>query len=259
VQRAGNQSRIDRQARLSAHDGESQFAPSTIAGAFYRLAANIGETLMWFYIPAILIGIRKHLLQAKRDRVEVFFVVAAIAMNMAAMIWLYCRHGYMADRHVLPLLIIPVLYIPVGLVELALWLQARFARTPARQELNGSGGRFWFLILFMVGTCICAPKLLTPVRLENRGYRAAAEWLKAHTGVQETVAVPDARISFYAERRGLLYGSGGIPGAAAYVVAVRRDNANQTGIEESFGTVEYEYVAKTKGQPDVTVYKKLQR
>jgi hypothetical protein len=57
--------------------------------------------------------------------------------------------------------------------------------------------------LLVIGIVICVPKLFRPIRIEKKGYRLAAEWLKENTTKEDVIAVPDIRISFYAERKGV--------------------------------------------------------
>jgi len=66
------------------------------------------------------------------------------------------------------------------------------------------------------------PKLLRPVRIEKQGYRDAAEWLSKNTAATDIIAVPDKRISFYAERKGLIYDKK-IPKGVKYVVGIVKD------------------------------------
>ncbi|MGB8227080.1 MAG: glycosyltransferase family 39 protein, partial [Sedimentisphaerales bacterium] len=53
----------------------SQFTPSNIAKAFGKLFQNIGETLMWFFVPAVLIGMHTWVKMRKWYEPEAFFVI----------------------------------------------------------------------------------------------------------------------------------------------------------------------------------------
>lgn len=235
----------------------SQFTPSNIAKAFGKLVGNVGETLMWFFVPALLIGMRKWFKGQKWHESESFFIIALIALNIPVMIWLYCKHGYMSNRHTLPLLIIPILYVPVGLQELAIWLQDRFSKKAEPSAAINHDERFWFLVLLLIGVSICTPKLFRPIRAEKQGYRAAAEWLKANTDSAAIVAVPDKRISFYAERRELVYENENIPEKIDYIVKVFKKQKDEAALMESSGKAEYKYVNKKKRGINVIIYKKL--
>jgi len=235
----------------------STFTPTNTVKAFGKLVGNIGETLMWFFVPALLIGMHKNFKAQKWHEPEKFFVIAIIVLNVPVMIWLYCKHGYMSDRHTLPLLIIPILYVPVGLQELAIWLQDRFSKKAEPSAAINRNERFWFLVLFLIGICICAPKLLRPIRIEKQGYRTAVKWLEANTDSAALIAVPDKRISFYAEREGLVYENGNIPEKAEYIVKVSKKQKDETALMESSGKVEYKYVNKKKRGVNVIIYRNL--
>ncbi len=240
---------------VSAAAHIAQFTPSNSVKALGKLAANIGETLMWFFVPALLIGIHKKFKGRKWHEPEKFFIIAIIVLNIPVMIWLYCRHGYMSDRHTLPLLIIPILYVPVGLQELAIWCRKRFSRKIEPSAVTNREEQFWFLVLFLIGVLICAPKLLRPIRIEKQGYRAAANWLKANTDIAATVAVPDKRVNFYAQRQGLVYENGNIPANVVYTVRISKNREDKPVLMEPSGKVEYEYVAKSKRGFNAIIYK----
>ena len=233
----------------------SQFTPSNIAKALDKLVENIGETLMWFFVPALFIGMHKKFKAQKWYEPEKFFIIAIIALNIPVMIWLYCKHGYMSDRHTLPLLIIPILYVPVGLHELAIWCQKRFPRKAKSCTAINHNERFWFLVLLLIGVSICTPKLFRPIRAEKQGYRAAAKWLKANTDSTAIVAVPDKRISFYAERGELVYENDDIPEKAEYIVKIFKKQENEPTLVNPLGKLEFEYINKTKRGANATIYR----
>lgn len=235
----------------------SKVTPTDTAKAFGKVFENIGETLMWFFVPAFLIGMHVMFKTRKWHKPEQFFVIAIIFLNIPVMVWLYCRHGYISDRHTLPLLIIPILYVPVGLQELAIWCRKGFSWRIEPSAVTSRDGRFWFLVLFLVGVFICTPKLLRPIRIEKQGYRAAANWLKANTDIADTVAVPDERISFYAQRQGLVYENENIPANAVYTVKISKNQEYKIDLMDSLVNVEYEYVAKSKRGFNVIIFKNL--
>jgi len=234
-----------------------QSMPLKITKAFVKLVGNTGETLMWFFMPALIVGMYKWFGGRKWYEPEKFFIIAIIVINIPLMIWLYCKHGYMSYRHTLPLLIIPILYIPLGLQELANWFSKRFPKKADLSSEINRNDRFWFLVLLLIGICICTPKLFRPIRLEKQGYRAAAQWLNANTDRADIVAVPDIRISFYAQRTGVVYENGNIPANAAYIVRISKNQKNETALMEPLDKVEYKYVNKKKRGVDVIIYRNL--
>lgn len=235
----------------------SHIPSSKVAKAFGKLVTNVGETLMWFFLPAMLIGMGTWFKKNRGFRPESFFITALIVLNLPVMVWLYCRHGYMSDRHTLPLLIIPILYVPAGLQDLARWLQQRF---PIGEKPSAQIARkepLWFFVLLLMGVSICIPKLLRPIRAEKQGYRSAATWLKANTNREDIIAVPDKRIHYYAEREGWVYENGNIPAHVAYIVTLSKKENNETVFTKPFGEAEYTYIDKTGRGKNVTIYKNL--
>lgn len=238
----------EQEAQIRSNDMyTSGLAPSDIAGAVGKLVERVSETLMWFFVPALLIGIYKHFKGRDWREPERFFVIALIALNTVIMILLYCKFGYMSRRHTLPLVVFTIFYIPAGLEALARWLNERFSKE--------SNVDFWFFVLLVIGISICGPKLLRPMRAEKAGYREAARWLTENTNKDDTVAVSDLRISFYAERRGIDYRDGAIPGKSKFAVKVFGDKEEPTG-EETLGKEEVFSIEGVDEKPRIVVYKR---
>lgn len=235
----------------------ADFLPLETAKALGELVENVGETLMWFFVPALLIGMYKWFSKRKWYEPEKFLIISVIILNILLMIWLYHKHGYMSGRHTLPLVMFMIFYVPVGLQELACWFEKNFSKR-AKQSLEiEKGERFWFLVLFVIGICICVPKLLRPIRMEKEGYRMAAEWLEENVGREDLVAVPDKRISFYAECNGLTYNNGNIPANAVYTVKIFKKGESKSALSGQLGRVEYEYADKREKEISVVIYKSL--
>lgn len=192
--------------------------PGNITKAFGRLAQEISDDLMYFFVPALLIGIcsrfRKRL--AVTD-IEVLFMAAFVVLNVIMMILLYCNYEYISRRHCLLLVVFLIFYVPGGLQALGDWLKRKFSEYGLG---TGQSPRLWFFVLLVVGMIICLPKLLRPMRIEKQSYRVASNWLKENTNQEDIIAVPDKRISFYAERKGLVRESGNVPPSVAYAVRI---------------------------------------
>jgi hypothetical protein len=233
----------------------SIFTPAKIVLAFGKFIEQTSQTLMWFFVPPLLIGVYKWLKSRKWYEPEKFFIIALIAVNILAMIWLYSKHGYMSGRHTLPLMAVLIIFVPAGIQELALWLEKKFLRKPGSFAVNNRSRQFCFCLIIVIGISICIPKLLKPIRMEEQGYRAAADWLRANTKISDVVAVPDKRINFYAERAGPVYEDGNIPAGAVYIVKeIKAGSVWQTSTEDS-DKVEYRYIGKRKKQLSVAIYK----
>ncbi|MFA5252011.1 MAG: glycosyltransferase family 39 protein [Phycisphaerae bacterium] len=225
----------------------ASFAPSDIAGAFGKLVQRVSETLMWFFVPALLIGVYKGFRKRDWREPEKFFVIALIALNMLIMTLLYCKFSYMSRRHTLTLVVFMIFYVPIGLEALASWLGEKF---PSK-----TGVDFWFTVLFVIGIAICVPKLLKPIRAEKQSYRDAALWLSKNTNEGDFIAVSDIRIGFYSGRKSVEYNGRSIPKDAKYVVMAVENEKDAANGEEMLRMKEvYSATGKNK-KAKVVIYK----
>jgi hypothetical protein len=227
----------------------ADFAPPDIAGALGKLVQRVSETLMWFFVPALLIGMYKHLGRRNWCEPERFFTIALIALNVSVMILLYCKFGYMSRRHTLPLVIFTIFYVPAGLETLASWLDEKFP--------NKANADFWFMVLLVIGIFICSLKLLltTPIRIEKQSYRDAARWLAKNTDEKDIIAVPDIRIGFYSGRRGVEYNGRAVPKEAQYVVKVFEREKNTPSGEEMLQVKEVFSIEGKGKEAKVVIYR----
>jgi 4-amino-4-deoxy-L-arabinose transferase-like glycosyltransferase len=234
----------------------SQFPWQNISKSFGRLGKNVGETLMWFFVPGILVGMHKWFKSRKWYEPEAFFIMTLAVLNVILMIFLYCKYGYMSYRHTLPLMMLMVLYVSIGMQEFAGWFQAIFSKGFAPSFIANRKEKFWFLFLFLAGLSISAPILLKPVRMEKQCYRATAKWLEANTNDRDIVAVPDVRIIFYAQRKGLIYkNETNPPSEATYVVKIL-DDKDESATAELSGKPVYKYIDKKRKGINIAVYRK---
>jgi len=230
----------------------SSFAPKNTAKAFRELISETGDTLIWFFGPALLLGAYKYFRQQDWYEPQKFFTAVLVALNVPLMIWLFCKYGYISGRHILPLVVFTIFFVPGGLQVLGNWLSAIFSKT--RLESNRDSN-LWFFILLIGGSALCVPKLLTPLHADKRSYREAARWLTSHTDQIDIVAVPDTRISFYAQRQGLMWIAGQIPKQAQYAVRIFKEGDEFTASEQ-LGKVEYRYVDKKNEKVSLVIYRK---
>jgi len=228
------------------------FTQVNVAKAFNELIKETGDTLMWFFGPALLLGAYKYFRQRDWHEPQKFFTAVLIALNVPLMIWLFCKYDYISGRHILPLVVFTIFFVPSGLQVLGNWLSAIFSKTRLEnnQDLN-----LWFFILLIGGSALCVPKLLTPLHADKRSYRQAARWLTNHTDQIDIVAVPDTRISFYAQRKGLKWTEGQIPEQARYAVKIFEEDDNPTE-PGRLGKVEYRYVDKKNEKVSLVIYRK---
>jgi hypothetical protein len=224
------------------------FAPPDIAKAWGKMVQRVSETLMWFFVPALLIGAYKYFRSRDWREPEKFFVIVLIALNVLIMTLLYCKFGYMSRRHTLPLVIFTIFYVPAGLEALASWLDEKFP--------NKANADFWFMVLLVIGIAICSPKLLRPIRAEKQSYRDAARWLAKNTDEKDIIAVPDIRIGFYSGRRSVEYNGRAVPKEAQYVVKVFEDEKNTPTSEEMLQTKEVFSIEGKDNESKVIIYRR---
>jgi 4-amino-4-deoxy-L-arabinose transferase-like glycosyltransferase len=194
-----------------------------ITKAIGRLVERISENLMYFFVPALLIGIycrfRK---QSSATDIERFFMPVFIILNCFIMILLYSGYEYISRRHCLSLVVFLIFYVVTGLEVLGSRLGSRNTQSRSEAAINS---RRWFFILLAIGIGICLPKLFRPNRIEKKNYRAAAQWLREQSGPQDLVVIFDSRIAFYAERQAMRF-TDDVPSDTKYLVRKFKSREN---------------------------------
>lgn len=178
------------------------------------LITNMCETLMYYFVPALLIGCYYYFRKQSKTLEQTFFAAAFIILNIAMLYWQSSRS--LSRRHTLALVVFTIFYIPIGLHTIAHWLSERSPKNNVGMQKNR---QHWFFVLLVIGMAICLPKLLRPMRIDKQGYLDAAMWLKKNTKPEDIIAVPDKRIAFYAERKGLMYDKN-VPKEVKYIVKI---------------------------------------
>ena len=229
--------------------------PASILPGFIRTVEkvfwDISDNLMYFFMPVWMIGIcyrfRK---QGAASEVERFFIPVFIVFNIIILIFIFSFREYLSRRYGVPLVVVTIFYVPIGLWAISDWL----GRILFRDRLGADRHyQLLLLILLGVGVFICSTRLFRPIRPERRNYLLAAQWLAADTGRDEIVGVPDKRISFYAEREGLLYKQK-VPERVRYVVSVFK-TGRESGIESEFPDArKVFYEAGSDEQSGVAIY-----
>ncbi len=167
--------------------------------AFTKIIERVAENLMYYFFVFFVVGVYVRIKQREEiSEIEKIIVPTFFAINITMMVLLYYNHGYMSRRHCLAMSIVGLLYVPAGLRMVAMKLEEKFGR-----KEKDPAGRFWLVVLLIVGIGICLPKLLQPKRVDRVGFLNAARWLNANTPEDAIIAVPDFRVSFYAGRAGL--------------------------------------------------------
>ena len=215
-----HESQLETVLREDSDNHNETYATASLVGslaeAVREFIEKVSENLLYFFVPPLLVGAYLR----SRDRltagVEKFFVTAFFLLNIAMPVLLYCNYNYISRRHALPFVLLGIFYVPLGLRAIGNRLEREIFRS--RPPANKNSLR-WFSILLILGFAVCLPKLLQPAGADKQGYRDAAEWLKNNTDAEDVIAIADRRISFYAERTGLIY-EDGVPGGVDYFVTV---------------------------------------
>ena len=243
--------------RMQIHSnspGVAGFASSEIARGFGKLVERVGDTLMWFFVPALLLGIYGHFRKCDWYRPEKFFIMALVVLNIPLMVVLYCKYDYMSRRHTMPLVIFTIFYASAGLQAMGAWLQGKLSKEVEKPSKIKTNETTWFLVLLAIGISVCIPKLLTPIHTTKQRFRDVAQWLATHTDTKDIVAVPDIRISFYAQRKGVICKAGQVPKKAQYIV--REFKAGEAIFLGQLDNIEHEYVDQANGNR-VIIYRNL--
>ncbi len=192
--------------------------PTDILKALGRLAQEISDNLMYFFVLPLMVGLYCHFRKLRRVLLtERFFIFAMIVLYVVMMVLLHINYSYISRRHCMPIIVFTAFYIPVGLRILARWLSKRTSKNGLVVRKNRQR---WFFILMAVGFSICTAKFgrITPLRWEKQGYIDTAKWLKENTSEKDLIAMADSRIGFYAQRSSRRMDGEKIPGNTTYVV-----------------------------------------
>ena len=194
-------------ANMSPGPYRAALLPPNTPKALHKYVSNICETVLYYFLPFMLVGLFVSLRARGIAEPETFLMILFILLNTACLMWLYTVYGYMDRRHTMPLVLLLALYTPAGLKVIATWLGGKTepGQYPSLLTVLRPQWR-WFVILTIVGIVICAPKLLRPMRTDKRAYKQAAAWLRENCGPDDLVLVPDMRIGLYAQREYLVAG-----------------------------------------------------
>ena len=203
---------------VSSNYNTAEIAPSHVLKAIGEIFRTIGENLMWFFLPAWVIGLY-YRFRSNVKKEELFLITTFILVSLTMMILRYCYiQLHVSQRWSLPLITFTIFYIPVGLGVIGDWLGNKLSTNRQKSDASKRERFSWFLVLLFVGICICIPKLLRPIRIAKQGYRDTAQWLKVNTIATDIIAVPDRRLSFYADRKGVLFAGGRVPRNCEYAI-----------------------------------------
>jgi len=198
---------------------------------------NIFETLVYYFVPGLFIGCW-HYFRKQSKRIEQgFFAAAFIILNVMMLLWQQNYQHFISRRHTLPLIVFTMFCVPIGMQIISDWISERTSRGKSTTEKNR---RNWYYILIALGVTICFVKLIKHTSSQKSGYRDAAMWLNKNTTPEDIIAVPDKRITYYAERNGMEYSDERqISKRVNYIIRVVKEN----DVTPSFGrNIEEKYL-----------------
>ena len=215
------------------------------------LITNMCETLVYYFVPALLIGCYYYFRKQSKTLEQTFFAAAFVIFNVVMLSWQSSR--FLSRRHTLSLVVFTIFYIPIGLQIIACWLSEKYPKKNVSMQKNKQR---WFFILLVIGMAICMPKLLRPMRINKQGYLDAAMWLKENTKPEDIIAAQDRRLYFYAERKGLVYNKT-VPKQAKYIVRIEKNEDEKPEFEIEVREKTSVWVDKRKKKKRIVIYKVL--
>lgn len=203
-------------------------APIRLGRVLYEIGDAFGANLMYVFLIPLGLGLYRYL-KDEAGPYERALTAAVIVVNLGLIItrYVWIDPGP-TRRYCLALVALAVFHIPRGAETMARRLRGFLDLICRRRISRAVPDGLWFYLLMALGIGpLCLPKLLKPMRADKRSYRAVAQWLRDNTKAEDVIAVPDVRISFYAEREGLPYGEHADPRKADYVVALVAGNSRE--------------------------------
>jgi hypothetical protein len=188
---------------------------------------------MHIFVLAVALGLYRFL-KDEAGPFERTLTVAIIVVNFALMIGRYMLVEPSPHRRYCQVLVaFSLLHVPAGIQIVAHWIGTGIRSLRRRPASGGVSERFWFGVLMALALGpLCLPKMISPMDIEKRNYRQVIDWLRTNTRSEDIVAAPDARIGFYAERHGPVYGGSPNPQSGDYIVTITlRDKPESVPID----------------------------
>lgn len=232
---SGTDGQIGRASRAGLLSAGVSTGPLKVPSVFIDFIGAMGRNLRVFFLLPLCLGLH-YRLRNEAGRYERPLILAVLALNVSLILArsLWIEPGT-SRRYFLVLIVLTVFYIPSGLELMASGL--------AKCRPHGRHWP-WFHILMAVGIATCLPKLLTPIGAGQEAERAAARWLRTHTESHHVVAVPNKRISFYADREGLRYEGRPDSLKADFIVTISRDGSPAANLEDRRQVYEHRFGAE---------------
>lgn len=191
-------------------NGTEAYITSTVpidaVKAGFKFSQRTSENMTYFFVLPLVIGFYAQYYRTQKWLFTGwFFILILLAVYFVTAVLLYINYGYISRRHDMPFVVFAIFYVPAGLEVIANWIHKKTSKGSGIVRENT---RQWFFILIAIGFSLCIAKFIriVPLRGDKQGYRDTTEWLIKNTSPADIIAVPDRRITFYAERQDIEYG-----------------------------------------------------
>jgi len=241
---------------ISSNYNTASISPRNIFKPLSEIINTIGENLMWFFLPFLIIGLCYHFQDSNKHK-GLLLLAAFIFVNITMMILRYYYiQSTVSKRWSLPLVVFTIFYIPDGLRIIESWLNSKRYYPKQKTSVSNKKQLSYFVILFLIGIGICIPKLLRPVRIEKKGYRQASHWLRENIVPADIIATSDKRITFYADLKSLRY-TKRIPKQAEYAVSIEKNGGTKPKSSKPIQEKYSVWVNKKEKKKRIVIYEVL--
>jgi hypothetical protein len=171
-----------------------------VVRAWHVVAAIVNEGLKSIHFaPALwaMVGLGWAMPRLRRDpRLGVLIVFAAL--NLAVVLLLGFKIGYLSERHTLPLVYVGCLFFAAGLEPAARWCQSVRALNPIISAVGGPRGAAIWVLIAVVASAL--PGALKPLHEHRVGHKYAGVFLAAHATEADAIIDPFEWAQFYCGR-----------------------------------------------------------
>jgi hypothetical protein len=172
---------------------------SRAAAGFVRMADRVLHGLRYFLlIPVLLALFAPRRLRAQSDALAFAATLAAVVVLLLMAVFLV--GGYLAERHVMPLVALGAIWAGAGIA----WLGARAPEWLAARGRVAAGWRAEVLCAAMAGLCVLLllPRSVRPPYAHTAGLRSACLWVRAQATPGDALIANTHWAPFYAELPG---------------------------------------------------------
>ena len=173
---------------------KAEIVPAKIVKAANKLLDNTLRTYMYYFTPAVLIGLFVWLRQDNQQNSSKFILKSALLINLAVLFWLFYTYKYISIRHSLPILLLIAIFTPLGIESIINYIYRNHSQQ-SKQLKKAT------VVFILIGITICSVRLFRPLHWDKKHYLQAADWIRLNTPEDAKISSFDDRITFYANRQ----------------------------------------------------------